>query len=134
MFSPEVLLQTPNSALVSGENEKSLALYFFHFPWYCSCIFVLPFLNVFSIFAAFSHFFSFLTIFQLNLECLHFQGYRRRRHASHLMMGLVQPILSVPHLTPTSSVTPTNMPPASEKPEQMEYSLLIDSKENSKED
>ena len=65
--------------------------------------------------------------------CPCLQGFRRRRHASHLLMGLVQPILSVPHLSPTNA-TPTNLapPPSNEKPEQFEYSLYIDSKESEK--
>jgi len=48
------------------------------------------------------------------------------------MMGLVQPIMAVPHLTPTFNATPTNLapPPANDKPEQLEYSLYIDSKES----
>ena len=75
-------------------------------------------------------------IFTLMFVCychVTIQGFRRRRHANHLMMGLDQPILSVPHLTPTSTATPTNLAApalASEKPEQFEYSLYIDIKES----
>lgn len=47
-------------------------------------------------------------------------------------MGLVQPIVSVPQLTPTASTSLTNIaPPILEKPEQLEYSLYITGKEKS---